>query len=258
MPGWDSQLYLTFANERTQPSIDLVARIPLESPTTIVDLGCGPGNSTAILRQRWAEAQIIGLDNSPNMIAAASEKYPQERWEVADIAIWKARTSCDIVFSNATLHWLPNHAQLIPQLFSQVAIGGFLAVQMPSQNDSPLRTAVQDIAADPVWRNRFNFARNALTKHPPEFYYDVLKPLCTRLDIWETEYFHIMESPQAIVNWFRGTGLRPYLEALENDEQRQSFEARLLDAYTQAYPRRSDGKILFPFRRLFFIAYREN
>jgi trans-aconitate 2-methyltransferase len=256
MPTWDSQLYLTFANERTQPSIDLVARIPLDSPQTIIDLGCGPGNSTAILRQRWQDARIVGLDNSPEMIATASAKYPQDRWQLADIASWKADTPCDIVFSNATLHWLPNHAELLPHLLTQVADGGVLAVQMPSQNDSPLRNAVQEIAADPVWRDRFDNAQNALTKHPPEFYYDVLRPLCTRLEIWETEYYHIMDNPQAIVNWFRGTGLRPYLEALENEEQRQSFEARLLVAYTQAYPRRNDGKILFPFRRLFFVASR--
>jgi trans-aconitate 2-methyltransferase len=256
MPTWDSNLYLTFADERTQPSIDLTARIPLESPKRIIDLGCGPGNSTAVLRQRWSEAEIVGLDNSPEMVAAASAKYPAETWLLADVAHWTAEIPFDLVFSNATLQWVPKHAELLPHLMAQVAGGGVLAVQMPTRNEAAMRTVVQDIAADPIWRDRFHDARRALIMHPPEFYYDVLSPLCSRLDIWETTYYHRMDSPQAVVNWFRGTGLRPYLDALTNENERQAFEQRVLDAYTELFPRRPDGLILFPFPRLFFIAVR--
>jgi trans-aconitate 2-methyltransferase len=256
MPTWDANLYLQFANERTQPSLDLIARIGIPHPARVIDLGCGPGNSTAMLWQQWPDADITGLDSSAEMIAAASLSYPDRRWVLADAASWTADAPFDLVFSNAALHWLPDHAVLFPHLLAQVASGGALAVQMPAHYKSPLHEIMMEVAEEAAWSPLLDGARTALTKEPPSFYYEVLQPLATRLDLWETEYYHIMDSPQSIVNWFRGTGLRPFLEALPTEEQKQRFEEKVLAGYTQAYPRQKDGRILFPFRRLFMIAYR--
>lgn len=255
MPTWNADLYLQFANERTQPSIDLISRINVPTPSTIVDLGCGPGSSTAILRQRWEQADITGIDNSPEMIAAASAATPSGKWIVADVAQWQADRQFDIVFSNATLQWLPNHSQLFPHLFAQVAMGGALAIQLPTNVRSPLRQVVLDVAKDSAWRDRLKLANTTLTMNTPSFYYDLLAPIAARLDLWETEYYHIMDSHQSIVDWFRGTGLRPFLAALANESQRQQFEQQVLAGYAAAYPTQQDGRILFPFKRLFMVAY---
>lgn len=256
MTNWNANLYLQFANERTQPSLDLIGRIKVADPTRIIDLGCGPGNSTAMLRQRWPHANLIGLDSSPEMIGSASQTYPTEQWVLADIATWKADTLFDLVFSNATLQWLPDHECLFPQLFAQVASGGALAVQLPAHEQSPLHQVTLDVADDPLWCDRMSAAQQALTRESPSFYYDVLEAIATHIDLWETEYYHQMESPQSILNWVRATGLRPFLAALETEEEKQRFEQLVLEDYTQAYPPQKDGRILFPFRRLFMIAYR--
>jgi trans-aconitate 2-methyltransferase len=247
---------MQFANERTQPTVDLIARIRLASPARIIDLGCGPGNSTAVLRQKWPQADLIGLDSSADMLAAARQAYPAEQWLLADAATWQADRPFELVFSNAALQWLPDHARLFPQLFAQVAPGGALAVQMPAHYQSPLHHVTLEVAQDSAWRHLMDGPGRALTRETPAFYYAVLQPLAAQLDIWETEYYHVVDSPQAIVTWFRGTGLRPFLEALETDEQRQRFEQLVLEGYTRAYPRQADGRVLFPFRRLFMVAYR--
>ncbi|MGA2401611.1 MAG: methyltransferase domain-containing protein [Syntrophobacteraceae bacterium] len=256
MLKWDADLYLKFSSERTQPSVDLTARIAIPDPGRIIDLGCGPGNSTAVLRQRWPKARITGLDSSPHMLAAASGSYPHHEWLIGDIAAWSAESAFDLVFSNAALQWVPMHDILFPHLFAQVASGGALAVQMPAHSKSPLHRKILETADDPSWRHLMAQARNALTKEPPSFYYNLLRPLAEHLVIWETEYYHVVDSPQAIIEWFRGTGLRPFLAALENEGQKKRFEELLLERYTRAYPPQNDGRILFQFRRLFIIAYR--
>ena len=255
MPAWDSDLYLKYVNERTQPSIDLAARINVLDPHRIIDLGCGPGNSTAVLRHRWPGAEIIGLDNSSEMISAAAKAYPTEKWILADAASWFASEPFDIIFSNAAFQWLPDHTSLFPHLMAQLAASGVLAVQMPAHYDSPVHQVILEASNDLAWRDQMETARNALTKERPSFYYNLLQPICSRLDIWETEYFHVMDSPKAIVEWFCGTGLRPFLQALENKDLRTRFEQIVLDGYTQAYQPQRDGRILFPFRRLFLVAY---
>jgi trans-aconitate 2-methyltransferase len=258
MPTWDAQLYLQFANERTQPALDLVARLSsIPDPQHVVDLGCGPGNSTAILRQRWPDAKITGLDNSPEMIAAARQSAPSESWLLADAASWNTDTPLDLLFTNAAIQWIPHHAALMPHLMEQLKPAGVLAVQMPSHYLSPLHQITLQVANDPAWNQRMDSARNALTKESPSFYYDVLQPLSSQLNIWETEYFHIMESPAAILKWFSGTGLRPFLEALETEEQKREFERQMLEGYTKAYLPQKDGRILFPFRRLFITAVKK-
>ena len=254
--SWDAELYLRFSGERTRPSVDLTARIEVPDPLRIIDLGCGPGNSTAVLRRRWPKARITGLDSSPDMIAAASRSYPHDEWLVGDIAAWSAGTPFDVVFSNAALQWVPGHGSLFPHLFAQVAPGGALAVQVPVVFNSAPHREILQTAGDPSWRHLMGPALNALTGEPPSFYYDLLQPLAVRLEMWETEYYHIVESPGAIVEWFRGTSMRPFLAALENEEQRKRFEGILLERFTLAYHPQKDGRILFPFRRLFIIAYR--
>jgi len=256
MPQWDADIYLRFANERTQPVRDLIHRIQLENPRRIVDLGCGPGNSTAELRERWPSSTIVGLDSSREMIDKARAAYPDGAWEVGDAAAWEAPEPFDLVFSNAMLQWVPNHAQLCRHLFRQVAPGGALAAQAPAHYDSPLHREILDVSRDPAWNDRMAGAREAMTKESPAFYYDQLQADASHVDVWETIYHHVLSGPEAVLEWFRGTGLRPFLEVLVSTNERQRFESLLLERYTVAYPRRANGRILFPFRRLFFVAYR--
>jgi trans-aconitate 2-methyltransferase len=154
------------------------------------------------------------------------------------------------------LQWLPNHAKVCLHLFDQVSPGGALAVQLPAHYNSPLHSEIIEVSEDPAWDGRMNGARTALTREPPALYYDALQPAASHVDLWETTYYHVVEGPEAVIEWFRGTGLRPFLEALSSDEERLRFERMLLERYTDSYPRRPNGKVLFPFRRLFFVAYR--
>ena len=256
MPQWDAEQYLKFAGERTQPVFDLVHRIRLENPRRIVDLGCGPGNSTAVLRARWPGAFLMGVDSSPEMIRKAREAHPEGQWLVGDAATWQDEAPFDLVFSNAMLHWLPDHETVCPHLLNLLAPGGALAIQVPAHYDSPLHREILEVSRDAAWNQRMEPARRALTNHPPAFYYDLLAPLTARLDLWETTYYHILAGPEGVLEWFRGTGLRPFLEALPAPEERRRFEQMLLERYTQTYLRRANGLVLFPFRRLFFVAYR--
>jgi trans-aconitate 2-methyltransferase len=256
MPNWDAGLYLKFAGERTQPAIDLISRISLADPIQIIDMGCGPGNSTALLHQRWQSARIVGLDNSREMIAAASRAYPDWTWVEGDVATWAAGVPFDLVFSNAALHWVPDHAGLMPRLLSQVRTQGAIAIQMPAHFRSPVHELMIETANDPAWRGFMHQAARAITVERPSFYYDLLRPLVSKLDLWETEYIHVMDSPTAILEWIRGTALRPCLEALPSEEQKCRFEQLYLSRLYTAYPAQKDGRVLFPFRRLFILAYR--
>jgi len=256
MPQWDATQYLKFGNERTQPAIDLVQRVELRNPSRIIDLGCGPGNSTEVLRGRWPEAEICGLDSSPEMIEAASKAYPGGTWQVGDAASWTADRPFDLVFANAMLHWLPDHATVCRSWMEQVAPGGALAVQQPAHYDGVMRREIVEVSHDPAWSDRMDAARAAIRCERPSFYYDVLQPLASRVSLWETTYYHILAGSEGVMEWFGGTGLRPFLEALATDEERKRFEAMLLKKYSVSYRRRASGEVLFPFRRLFFVAYR--
>ncbi len=256
MPEWDPHLYLQFGSERTQPSIDLVSRVPLANPGRVIDLGCGPGNSTRILRDRWPSAKIAGLDGSGAMITQAQESTPDLEWFLCDIDDWQPAHEYDLIFSNAALQWLPRHGELFARLAGYLPPSGVLAVQLPYHYDSPLHQVVEEVSRDSAWSDRMDSARGVLTHHPSGFYYDVLQPLCSSVQIWETEYLHNMESPAAILDWIRGTGLRPFLESLQSDDERAEFERQVLDGYTKAFPKQKDGRVLFPFRRQFFVAVR--
>ncbi len=258
MPAWDANLYLKFGDERTQPAIDLVSRVNLEAPQSIIDIGCGPGNSTAVLRARWPRARLIGLDSSPDMIEAAHKDFPGGEWLVGDAAQWAATapTTHDLVFSNAALQWVPGHDALIPGLFSRVKPGGALAFQMPSRAYSTIHQLILEVADEPEWMQRMGAARQGFTLERPGFYYDLLSGAASKLDIWETEYCHVMPDRDAIVQWVSGTAVRPFLEALDSESERQRFIVELSARVEQAYPLQQDGKVLFPFRRLFVVAYR--
>lgn len=258
MPSWDADQYLRFADERTQPCRDLAARVGIANPRRIIDLGCGPGNSTAVLAERWPDAEIIGLDSSPEMIDSARRGYPSGRWMVGDIATWTSEQEgpCDVVFSNAALQWVDDHAATFPRLLAQVAPGGALAVQMPSNYDGPAHRAMRELAGSARWKGRFQRSVREWHVHPVPFYYDALAPHAARIDLWETEYIHVMSGAESVVQWYKGTGLRPFLEALASEEDRSRFADEYLRAIRDIYPARPDGRVLFPFRRLFVIAYR--
>jgi trans-aconitate 2-methyltransferase len=251
MPTWSAPQYLKFGGERTRPSRDLASRIEAQ-PARVIDLGCGPGNSTEVLAERWPDAELTGLDNCAKMIEAARRAHPQYRWVTADIAGWAADDKVDgeryeVVFSNAALQWLPDHASLLPQLMRRVAPGGALAFQMPAY-DSPAHHLMRTMAA----ARALHVA--AWHSHEPPFYYDVLSACAARVDVWSTEYLHVMPDAETIVEWYRGTGLRPYLDALSTEAERTRFADEFLQGVRDLYPKRPDGRVLFPFRRIFAVA----
>lgn len=261
MPTWDDKQYLRFSDERTQPARDLAARVALASPQSVIDLGCGPGNSTKVLIDRWPKAEICGLDISPEMIAAAQKSDPSRQWIVGDITKWVSDPGppfYDVIFSNAALQWVDEHEILLPILMTRLNPGGVLAIQMPGNFDGPAHRAMRDLATSPAWRDQFPPAGvREWQVHDLPFYYDVLSRLAEPIELWETEYFHVMPNAKAIVEWYRGTGLRPFLECLDSEEKRAQFTNEYLQEIRRVYPPRAYGRVLFPFRRLFLIAYRQ-
>jgi trans-aconitate 2-methyltransferase len=253
MHAWDPGQYLRFADERTRPALDLAARIDLEAPRRIVDLGCGPGNSTWVLRKRWPAAIITGVDTSVALLQAARRDHPGIDFALGDIAEWTPTEPFDVVFSNAALQWVGDHERLLPQLLDAVAPGGCLAVQMPRNHDFATHRLMRRVAAEGPWRERLAGARDPSPVKPPEFYYDCLAPRCARFLIWETNYIQIMDGIDAIITWLQGTGLRPFLAQLDAAEQ-QSFLNRYAALLAEAFPTHADGKVLLPYPRLFFIA----
>jgi trans-aconitate 2-methyltransferase len=256
--AWDPQLYLKFDRERTQPAIDLTARIEISKPRRIIDLGCGPGNSTAVLHKCWPKAELTGLDADEEMLLVARQSCPTFHWLQGDAAAWQASGKYDVVFSNALLQWLPDHAETIKNWYSAVAPGGALAVQIPVNFNSPVHQHILEVADDPRWKDTIGPARGALYAKEPAEYYDIIAPLTSRFDLWVTEYCHVLTGPERILDWMRGTGLRPFLSALPSDTERKLFEGEFLTRVTASYPRQTDDNVIFPFRRLFFIAYRQD
>jgi trans-aconitate 2-methyltransferase len=258
MPGWDANLYLKFSGQRARPATDLLAQIDLENPKRVIDLGCGTGNSTEQLHQRWPHAELTGLDNSPDMLSQARAAHPDWKWIESGVEQWTPDEKFDLVFSNACLHWIANHAVLFPRLLGHVAPGGALAVQMPNSYHLPAHTLMLEVANDPQapWARTLAGAAETVSVQPVSFYYDILRKGASRLNIWQTEYMQIMDGPQAILDWVRSTAMRRYTEPLPSDEQRRLFEQRCLERYQAAYPANDQGKTMFPYCRIFIIAYR--
>ena len=256
MATWNPNQYLKFKAERTQPSLDLIARIRLADPKSILDLGSGPGNSTAALRQRWPGAQVAGLDNSPEMIAAARKDFPAGEWIQADVATYLPPEQKDLIFANATLQWLHHHETLLPRLFSFVRLGGALAVQVPANGDSALAQAVYAVAARPAWRDFTAGCENLHNYRPTEYYFDLLQFIGAEFELWQTTYYHILNSQPDLIEWYRGTGMKPFLDRLPSESARNAFEAEVLAEIIPHYRVHPTGKVLFPFKRTFFTVYK--
>jgi trans-aconitate 2-methyltransferase len=250
---WDPTQYLRYADERLRPALDLTARIPAEAPRRVVDLGCGPGNVTALLKRRWPLAEVTGVDGSAPMLAKAADAAPECRFVRADIAAWTPEAPPDVLYSNAALHWVGGHRALFPRLLSLLAPGGTLAVQMPAMHTEPLRVLQHEVAANGPWTELLVDVDSARPILDAGVYWDLLKPRAASLDIWETTYLHALQGEDAVVQWATGSSLRPFLDRLP-----PGFRAEFLRAYADAvrpaYPRRPDGTTLLPFRRLFMVA----
>ncbi|SPO67293.1 trans-aconitate 2-methyltransferase [Pseudomonas sp. JV241A] len=252
---WSAAQYSTFENERTRPVRDLVAALPNQTVASAVDLGCGPGNSTQVLASRYPEAQVTGLDSSADMIAAARQRLPQLAFEVGDIGSWSAEQGVDVILANASLQWLSDHAQLYPHLVRQLVAGGSLAIQTPDNLDEPAHRQIREIARLGSWAGKVGDLQLP-PRHTAAYYYDVLSPHCQRVDVWRTTYYHpLAGGAPAVVEWFKGSALRPYLAALDAQEQ-ADFLQYYLQAMEQAYPPAADGTVLLPFPRLFIVATR--
>jgi trans-aconitate 2-methyltransferase len=251
---WNPDLYLKFGKERIQPSIDLVSRIHFKEPRSIIDIGCGPGNSTQVLFEKWPGSKIIGVDNSPAMIEKAKEEYPTIEWRIFDAGKDTMKEKFDIVFSNATIQWIPDHEGLLVKLSRLLNENGLLAVQLPLFWDMPLGRSIAHIAGQKRWTEATDSVKDLFTINNYSFYYDHLSELFESIEIWQTDYMHVMKSHYSILEMIRSTGLRPYIEQLENETDRKDFEELVLKSIESEYPSQHDGKVLFPFKRLFFIA----
>ncbi len=250
---WDPGQYLTFGDHRLRPALDLLQRVPLERPDRVVDLGCGAGNVTAVLRRRWPEAQVTGVDSSAAMLARARAADPAVDWQLGDLLDWRPEGPVDLIYSNAALHWLDDHAALFPRLASLVAPGGVLAVQMPRNFSEPSHTSIYDTVRAGAWRPRLEpLIRTEPTK-PAEHYREFLLPHVHSLDIWETVYLQVLSGDNPVAEFVKGSWLTQFLDALEGAE-RSAFEAAYRERVRPAYPPGLDGKTLFPFRRLFIVA----
>lgn len=251
--AWDPDVYLAFAAERTRPARELLARIDVSAPQTIADLGCGPGNSTALLAARWPNAALVGIDSSAEMLDAARASAVPAQWCQADLTAWQPKTRYDVLFSNATLQWIGDHARVLPKLMQALAAGGTLAVQMPRNFDQPSHTLIRSIATGKAWADCFDSVQDASHVCSPEQYFQILEPHAHRIDLWETIYVQVLDGEDAVYHWMSGTSLRPFAQALA-----EPARTEFLDAYraalARAYPRRASGATLFAFRRLFIVA----
>lgn len=248
MQDWNPALYLQFAAERTRPAAELAARIQHPQALHLSDLGCGPGNSTALLHQSFPHATVTGIDNSPAMLEKARAALPDCQFEQADVAHWQPAVKQDVIYANASLQWLSDHRELFPHLAAQLADNGVLAVQMPDNWQEPTHILMRQVAAE---LGNADAGREALL--PAQEYYDLLANAGCTVDIWRTTYFHVMPSAQAIIEWLSSTGLRPYLSGLDSIQQNVFLE-RYHQLLQQAYPPQKDGNVLMLFPRLFIVA----
>ena len=253
---WDPGQYRCFSGERARPFADLLARIGADRPRSLVDLGCGPGDLTVGLARRWPEATVLGVDNSPEMIEAARkwEGPPGLSFALADLRDWRPAAPADVVTANAVLQWVPGHLGLLPRWVSWLSRGGWLAFQIPGNFDQPPHTAIRDMADSPRWRPLIGGCEFTRQAGDPAEYLGVLAGAGCRVDAWETTYLHILDGEDPVVEWVKGTALRPVLAALD-ELQAAEFLAEYRDRMRRAYPPRSFGTVL-PFRRVFVVAQR--
>jgi len=250
---WNPGQYLKFAGHRLRPALDLLARVHADEPKAVYDLGCGAGNVTRMLAERWPDARVVGVDGSPEMLERARADNPDIAWVAADLARWAPEKPADVLYSNAALHWLPDHAALFPKLMAALQPGGTLAVQMPRNWQEPSHACMRE-AAGP-WLKKLEKALPGVPVGPPEDYYRILAGVAADVDIWETVYLQILEGDNAVAEWTKGSALKPALDALDQAE-REAYFAAYSALLAKAYPKGADGKTPLPFRRLFIVAKR--
>jgi trans-aconitate 2-methyltransferase len=270
--SWSAKQYLIFDDERTRPVRDLLAALPMIEVRSVIDLGCGPGNSTEALAARFPGAEVSGIDSSPDMIEAARRRLPRVRFTLQDIEAWRSEgrvgegrhgklerdaDAYDVILANAVLQWVPDHTALLPSLIGRLASGGALAVQMPDNLDEPAHRLMREVAASGPWAGKLAAASQARgAMEGAGWYYELLRPVCAKVDLWRTTYFHPLSGGAgAIVEWFKGSGLRPFQEPLDDDE-REGYLEKYTAAIARAYPALSDRSVLLPFPRLFIVAIR--
>ncbi len=257
---WDPATYLRFGSERARPFFDLLTRVQAEDPRVVVDLGCGPGNLTALLAARWPEAHVLGVDNSPEMIEAARAEAGHGRGEggrlafaLADLRDWRAGRPVDVFTCNAVLQWVPGHLTLLTSWADWLAPGGWLAFQVPGNFDQPSHTIMRDLAHSPRWESRLRGVQLNRQAVDPGAYLDLLASAGCEVDAWETTYLHVLQGEDAVLEWYRGSGLRPVLAALPEAEAAE-FTAEYAERIRAAYPAAPYGTVL-PFRRVFVVAH---
>ena len=251
--SWDPTQYLKFAGERLRPAVDLLTRIPVAAPKSIVDLGCGAGNLSPLIQQRWPQAQLTGVDSSASMLAKARADYPAASFVEADIAAWRPPQPVDVLYSNAALHWLDGHETLIPGLLDGVKPGGWLAIQMPRNFGAPSHTSIVETIEQGPWRAKLEPYLRRQPVAGPQHYWRLLRDRAATLDIWETEYLQVLSGDNPVAEYTKGTWLKQFLDRLEEPE-RSAFEADYRARVAKHYPPETDGRTLFPFRRLFILA----
>ncbi|MGC4410262.1 trans-aconitate 2-methyltransferase [Rhizobium rosettiformans] len=252
--SWSATQYLRFEDERTRPARDLLARVPLPSAERVIDLGCGPGNSTELLVARFGACSVSGIDSDDDMLAKARARLPEIPFVKADLATWQPEVPVDLLFANAVFQWLPGHLDIFERLMEGLKPGGVLAVQMPDNLGEPSHLAMEETGADGPWSEAFAGGRLRHAGLPrPADYLQRLQPHCLSVDVWHTVYYHPMRDAEAIVAWVEGTGLRPYLAAVA-PEQREAFRQSYLQRIDAAYPPMADGRRLLAFPRLFVLA----
>ncbi|KAJ6172589.1 Trans-aconitate 2-methyltransferase [Penicillium chermesinum] len=251
---WSSAQYLKFEDERTQPARDLLARVPLQAPQRIVDLGCGPGNSTAVLESRYPKAELVGMDSSPDMIRKAQSTLPHLDFTVEDLESYSPKFPVDLFYSNAVFQWLGREQRIsvIKRLMETQPSGGVFAFQVPDNLDQPSHVSMRETAKNGPWAAKLETIGRDSFQSPREIY-DALKPISSRVDVFHTSYYHALENHEAIVEWVKGTGLRPYLDPLDPQEK-EAFLEDYLRRLKDAYPACVDGRVLLPYPRLFVVA----
>ncbi|KAJ5485216.1 Trans-aconitate 2-methyltransferase [Penicillium diatomitis] len=254
---WSAAQYLKFEDERTQPARDLLARIPLKSPKTVVDLGCGPGNSTAVLESRFPDANLIGIDSSPDMIRKAQSALPHREFTVGDLRTYRPHGPVDLFFSNAVFQWLGKEERfvIVKKLLETQPSGGVFALQVPDNLMEPSHVLMRETAKNGPWASALQNVSRDVFQTPREIY-DLLKPICSTVEIFHTTYNHSLENHAAIVEWVKGTGLRPYLDPLSFDEK-EGFLREYLKHLEKAYMATYDGRVLLAYPRLFVVAVKK-